>query len=167
MTVAHVFRISGQILKLSYHTVGFIGKLNSTTTQLSPFLFCAISSRRPFLRKADAYPRVRHNAGSIPAAVWKKDGRPALYPGTHGGNLLVCCHFVCSGYVQPHIWTHDYNLKCTGSSKRQQVGVCGPSQQITVPLPPLQSVCWAAAGLCASDRGAESHTLKTADGMSA
>lgn len=56
------------------------------------------------------------------------------------------------------IWTHDYNLKCTGSSKRQQVGVCGPSQQITVPLPPLQSVCWAAAGLCASDRGAESDT---------
>lgn len=61
------------------------------------FFLYAISFRRPFLCEADAQPWIRHNAGSIPAAIWKKDGRLALYPGTHGGNLLVCCHFVSSG----------------------------------------------------------------------
>lgn len=55
--------------------------------------------RWPFLCKAHALSWLRHHAGSLPTAVREEDGRPALHPRPHGGDLLVRRYFIGPGYA--------------------------------------------------------------------
>lgn len=55
------------------------------------------SFRWPFLCEAHALSWICHHAGSLPANVWEKNGRPALHPRPYGGNILVCSHFISLG----------------------------------------------------------------------
>lgn len=109
-----------------------------------PALPCCVASFRwPFLCKAHALSWIRHHAGPLPAAVWKKDGWPALHPSTHGGNLLVCSHSICPGWVfvtQIHLWEtctpSEHYIKCKDFHLEGWIGTYNsnpsPSDAMTV-----------------------------------
>lgn len=49
--------------------------------------------------QANAVQGICDHAWSLSAALWKKNGWPYFYTSLDGGNLLVSCHFVSTGYV--------------------------------------------------------------------